>query len=114
MVARVTSDFSRWSSRISRRGVVKQSSPLLAREVEVQSTQWPDPPNGDGNPLRHSKDDAPIQENPTTGHVANVDHGRPLVSALAPTKPHVTNVTAATTPTVFIGDNEGILAWVLV
>ncbi len=61
-----------------------------------------------------SRDDAPIQEDPTAGHVTDVDQGRPLVSSLAATHPHITNVPAATTPTVFVGDNERILARVLV
>ena len=80
----------------------------------MQSTQWPDAPNGDGNLLGHSTDDAPVQEDPTTGHVANVDQQRALVSPLAATKPDITNVPPSTTPTIFVGNYERILAWVFV
>jgi len=102
------------STRAAWRRVVEQSSPLLAREVEVQPTQWPDAPNSDGNLLGHSKDDAPVQEDPAAARIADVDQGRLLVSSPAPAEPHITNVTSATTPTVFVRDNERILAWVLV
>ena len=98
----------------TRHGVVQESGPLLAREVQVQSTQWPDAPNGYGNPLGHSKDNAPVQEDPTAGDTTDLDQGGPLISSLAATETHITNVPAATTPAIFIGDHERILAWVLV
>lgn len=102
------------STRTGRRGVVQQSSPLLAREVEVQSAQWPHAPNGDGNLLGHSKDDASVQEDPTPDHVANVDERRPLVPSLTSTEPHITNVAAARTATVIVRDNQRILVRVLI
>ncbi len=97
------------STRAARRRVVEESSPLLAREVEVQATQRPDASNGDGNLLGHSKDDAPVQEDPAAARVADVDQGRLLVSSPAPAEPHITDVTSATTPTVFVRDNERVL-----
>ncbi len=80
----------------------------------MQPTQRPDPPNGDTNFLGHARHDPSVEEDTPTAHVADVDQGRPLVSAVAPTEPHITNVTTATTPTIFVRDNERILAWVLV
>jgi len=80
----------------------------------VQSPQAPDAPYGDGNLLGHSEDDALVQEDPTAGHVANVDERRSFVSSLAPTQPHLTNVTTTATPTVLVSDNERILAWMLI
>ncbi len=80
----------------------------------MQSAQWPDASNGDGYLLGHSADDALVDEDPPAGHVANVDERRPLVSLLAPTQPHLTNVTAAATAAIFVSNNEGIPAWMLV
>ena len=80
----------------------------------MQPTQRPNAANGDGNLLGHAWHDAPVQKDPAADHVADVHKGGPLVSSPAATEPHITNVTAATTPTVFVRDNERILAWVLV
>jgi hypothetical protein len=80
----------------------------------MQSPQGPDAPDGDRDLLGHSEDDALVQEDPTAGHVANVDERRPFVSSLAPTQPHLTNVTTAATPTVLVSNDERILAWMFI
>ena len=80
----------------------------------MQPPERSDAPNRDGNPAGHQRQDALVQEDPSAAHVADVDQRCALVSSSTATEAQVTNVTATTTPSVFVRDNQSILAWVLV
>jgi hypothetical protein len=57
--------------------------------------------------------DSRVEKDSAAGHRADVDQLGPFIASPAPTEPQVTNVTAASTARVAVGDDERVLAGVL-
>jgi hypothetical protein len=94
--------------------LVEQSGPLFAGETEVQTPKGSEAADRHRDSGGHPGHDSPIEQNPATGCLANVDELLGVLSSrLAPTEPQVTDVTPASTARVLIGDHQGILAGML-
>src|ERR1700674_682231 len=94
--------------------LVKQSRPLVAGKVQVQSLERSETTNGDGDLARHASQDSRVEKDAPAGHRADVDQLGPFIASPAPTEPQVTNVTSASTARIAIGDDERIAVGMLV
>lgn len=75
----------------------------------MQPAEGPEPPDGYGNDPRQARHDSSIQQDLAARHRADggILFSLPVLIA-APTEPKVTDVTAASTSAVFIGNDECI------
>jgi hypothetical protein len=77
----------------------------------VQTAKWSEAADRHRDRGGHPGHDPPIEQDPATGRLANVDELLGvLIPRLAPTEPEVTNVTPASTAGVLISDHQRIVA----
>ena len=80
----------------------------------MQAAEWSDPADGDGDRVRHPRDNPAVEEDPPAGHLADADQlVRVLILSSTPTEPEVTDVTPASTARVLIRDHHRIRARML-
>jgi hypothetical protein len=79
----------------------------------VQPLERSEATDGDRDSPGHARHYSRVEEDPPTGHRADIDQLRPFIASPAPTEPKVTNVTSASTTRVAIGDDELIPVGVL-
>jgi hypothetical protein len=80
----------------------------------VQTAKWSEATDRHWDGGGHPGHDSPVEQDPTTGRLANVDELLGvLIARLAPTEPQVTDVTSASTASVLVGDHQRILAGML-
>ena len=94
--------------------VVKQSRPLIAGKVQVQSLKRSDTTDGHRDLARHAMPDPRVETDSPAGHRADIDQLGPFIASPAPTEPQVTDVTSASTARVAVGDDERTLVGMLV
>ena len=72
----------------------------------METTERLEAPGGHREPSRHVGADSPIEKDPPTGHLADIDQRGSPIASPAPTEPQVTNVTSASTARIAVGDDE--------
>lgn len=80
----------------------------------MQPAERPESADRHRNDVRQAGHDPSIEKEPAAGYLANV--GESLGSAVlvaAPTEPKVTDVTAASTSSVLVRNDQGIATWML-
>ena len=94
--------------------LVEEIGPLFPRKAEVQTAKGSDAADRNGDGGRHARQDSSVEQDSATGHLANLDKlfGL-LISHSAPTEPQVTDVTAASTAGVLVGNHQCIRARML-
>jgi hypothetical protein len=74
----------------------------------VQTAEGSQAANRDRDGARHAGHDPRIEQDPATGHPADLNEPRLVIASPAPTEPQVTNVTPASAAGVAIGDDERV------